>query len=258
MHSILTEIVEYKRKSVEQRKKLFPLNVLEDKIKHLPKCRSFKNAISSKSRVNIIAEIKCASPSKGILRADFHPGEISKIYTSSGAAAISVLTEEHYFKGDIGHIALVKENTNLPILRKDFIIDPYQIYEARAFGADAALLIASLLLPAEIENFIEIASLVGLDSLVEIHDEADLEKILPLSCGIIGINNRNLNDFSVDLKTGMNILSHLPKDKIAVIESGIKTRSDIEIFKAMGANSFLIGETFMRSSDIRKTISGLI
>jgi indole-3-glycerol phosphate synthase len=200
--------------------------------------------------VNLIAEIKKASPSRGIIRGDFNPAKIAMTYQANGASAISVLTDERFFEGRLEHMKTVKEHVSLPVLRKDFIIDEYQIYESVRSGADAILLIAEILSGSELGSFYNLAVSLGLDVLVEVHNEEDVEKALGCQAGIIGINNRDLHTFKVDLAVTQKLLRMIPPGKVRVSESGIKTYEDVMFLKSMGVNAVLIGEAFMEASDI--------
>jgi indole-3-glycerol phosphate synthase len=256
MNDILADIVETKRRSLSDRKKLMPLSELEKKAFGSEK-RDFKKALGNKDGINIIAEIKKASPSAGIINNMFNPAEIAGKYSKAGAAAISVLTEEKYFKGDLAYLAEARKNSHIPILRKDFLMDDYQLYEAAAFGADAALLIVSILEPIKLAELIARAKELSLTPLVEIHDEKELDIALQAGADVIGINNRNLKTLKVSLDTAVRLIEKAPKDKLYVVESGIKTRNDIELYVNKGVNSFLIGETLMRSGDIASSIKEL-
>ncbi len=206
----------------------------------------------------IIAEVKKGSPSKGVIREDFDPLYIAEIYQNNGATCLSVLTEEKFFMGHLRFLALIREQVALPILRKDFITDPWQIYESRAAGADAILLIASILDKEQINDLAALAKEQQLDILLEVHDEAEMEIACETNIGLIGVNNRNLKTFSTDLNITERLSLMLPKDRILVSESGINHRSDIERLKACGAGAFLIGESLMRESDIAQKLQELI
>ncbi len=257
MNDILEEIVQKKMKTISARKKRVSLAELEKRANASSR-RDFKQALENKQGINIIAEIKQASPSAGIIRKDFNPAVIARAYTAGGAAAISVLTEEEYFKGDLAYLGVVRDNSPLPVLCKDFIFDPYQLYEAAAFGADAALLIATMLHGDELEILYKTAKTIGLCPLVEVHDERDLEKALKSGAEVIGINNRNLKDLSVNFETALKLISNIPEDKKIVIESGIKTFGDIERFATKSVNNFLVGETLMRGNNIEAALKELI
>jgi len=254
---ILREIVSYKKKRVAEKKEKIPLAKLKDRIDTLPPARDFKGAISLPGKISLICEIKRASPSSGLILRDFHPKKIAQIYDKNGAAAISVLTEDKYFQGDVLHLFSVKQSVNIPILRKDFIIDEYQLYESRAFGADALLLIASILDGARISQFVKITKNLGMEALVEVHSGEDLEKVLSTPAEIIGINNRNLKDFTVDLNVTKELRKKIPREKIVVSESGIKTREDVLLLKNTGINAILIGQVLLESEDIGRKLEEL-
>jgi indole-3-glycerol phosphate synthase len=247
---ILSRIIEDKRRVVEEAKRLKPQADLVKELRNVSVSGSFKKYISRPHHVNLIAEIKKASPSRGIIRGDFNPSRIAMTYQANGASAISVLTDERFFEGKLEYVRTVKEHVSLPVLRKDFIIDEYQIYESVAAGADAILLIAELMSTGELTAFYNLASSLGLDCLVEVHSEEDVEKALASGAGIIGINNRDLHTFKVDLGVTQKLLRMLPAGKIKVSESGIKTYEDVMFLKSMGINAVLIGEAFMEASDI--------
>ena len=205
----------------------------------------------------MIAEVKKASPSKGLIRADFHPVEVAKAYEQNGANALSVLTEEHYFQGNSAYLRAIRAAVNLPILRKDFFIDPYQIYEARVLGADAILLIAALLDTTTMREFAEIAHGLGLACLTEVHNEEELACALEAGCDILGINNRNLKTFEVSLSVTERLARLAPEGRILVSESGIRGNADMKAVRRHGANAVLIGETLMRSGDIGRSLREL-
>ncbi len=255
--NILEKIVSCKRRGVAEKKEKIPLAKLRDRINKLPPTRNFKAAISRPGRINLICEIKRASPSSGIICKDFHPREIARSYEKNGAAAISVLTEEKYFQGDILHLFSVKQSVKIPVLRKDFIIDEYQLYESRAFGADALLLIASLLDVEELVQFMNTSRSLGIETLVEVHCEEDLEKVLAMPAGIIGINNRNLEDFTIDLSVTKELRKKIPREKVVVSESGIKTRDEVLLLKSTGINAILIGQVLLESEDIGEKMKEL-
>ena len=255
MKNILDKIVGHKKEEVERRKKEKPVDSLKKNLDS--STRDFKSAISASGKMNLIAEIKKASPSAGVIREDFDPVKIAGIYRDSGVSAISVLTDKEFFKGDISYLSSVRESANLPLLRKDFIIDEYQIYESRVSGADAILLIAKILESNELKDFLSIASSLKMDSLVEVHNENELIKALDASSDIIGINNRNLEDFKTDLNNTFSLMDKIPERKTVVSESGIKTKDDINLLKEKGVNAVLIGESFLRSKDISGKIKEL-
>lgn len=252
----LDQIIKDKRAQIEQQEEIIPLDKV---IAHSQnaRVRDFKSSIRNEE-VSIIAEIKKASPSKGIICENFDSINIAQIYEKVGVGAISVLTEPKYFLGNDQYIAKAKIATSKPILRKDFIIDHYQIYQTKAIGADAILLIAAIL-GNELKRFYELARNIGLSCLVEVHNREELEIALNVGCDIIGINNRNLKNFIVDLKTTEELIELIPKGITVVSESGIKTPGDIKHLRSLGVNGVLIGETFMKNledvSQIEKFIA---
>lgn len=247
---MLSKIIEEKRRVVEESKRIKPQGELVREIKNVCVRSSFKKNIARAHHVNLIAEIKKASPSKGILRADFNPVKIAVTYQSGGASAISILTDERFFEGKLEYIRRVKDSVSIPVLRKDFIIDEYQIYETVAAGADAVLLIADLLSKSELCGFYDLAASLGLDVLVETHKEEDIEKALATEGSIIGINNRDLHTFRVDLSITQKLTRLIPPNRIRVSESGIRSYEDVMFLKSLGINAVLIGEAFMESADI--------
>jgi len=251
MHSKLLEIIKEKEEEIK--------GLRNKKFRHLdiPK-RDFSKAISKKG-INLIAEIKFASPSAGRIRDDMSAVEIAKIYDQEGVSAISVLTEKKFFKGDIELIPEVKNAVSIPILRKDFILDPVQIEEAKAYGADAVLLISRILSYERLKELIRLSNEMDLSALVEVHDEEDIKKAIDSGAEIIGINNRDLSTFNVDINTTIRLLPHIPEGFIIVSESGIEKREDIELLKKTGrVNAVLVGTSIMKSKDIRKKIRELL
>ena len=246
--NILDAIVSNTKDKLEKKKSKQTLEELSIKLKDLDLKKSvFKDSLMGKSKA-IIAEIKKASPSAGVISEDFDPVLKAKEYESFGASALSILTEEDYFQGSIQYLIDVKAKTYLPILRKDFIIDEYQIYQSKLYGADCILLIVSALSDSQLKEFKNIAESLDLDVLVEIHNQAELERIQPIDFPFIGINNRNLSTFEVDLKTTKELSLNL-KDKLIVSESGIKTREDIDQILNYDVLNFLVGESFMRAEN---------
>lgn len=241
---ILDDIVAYKRKQIEKEKEIKSIEDYSINLQYMP-IRDFKKALN-KEQIAIISEIKKASPSKGIIKEDFDPVKIAKVYEEINIDAVSVLTEKQFFKGNDEYIEMVKRVNSKPILRKDFIIDEYQLYQAKAIGADAVLLIVSIL-QNDTKKFYSLAKKLGLHCLTEVHNESELDIALSAECDIIGINNRNLRDFTVDLKTTEKLMKDITKDTIVVSESGIKTSEDIKYLRSLGVNAVLIGETFMRN-----------
>ena len=255
---ILDEIIETKRREVDGRKFLRPLAALERIIAEIPPTRDFREALEANSRCAIIAEVKRRSPSRGLLRKNFAPVRIAQEYEKHGAAAISVLTDETFFGGSEADLIAVRKAVTLPILRKEFIIDTYQIHETRAIGADALLLIAAILTEGQLREYRELAALLGLAALVEVHDATELDKALGAGASIIGINNRDLKTFVTDIRTSMELASDIPKDRIAVSESGIRTRGEIERLLKVGVRTFLIGETLISAPVIGLKLKELL
>ena len=243
--NILDKIVKNKILKIENEKIQKPLESLINIERRV--IRDFGRALN-KNGLSIIAEVKKASPSKGLIDPNFDPIKTALNYEKYSVDAISVLTEKKYFLGDNKNIRLVKENTSMPILRKDFIIDKYQIYQSVSLGADAILLIAAVL-KDKLKSYYDLASSLGLHCLVEVHDQSEIAIALECGCKIIGINNRNLNNFYVDIHTTENLMKYIPKDKIVVSESGISSINDVKYLKSIGASAVLIGESFMRNPD---------
>ncbi|MGD0021605.1 MAG: indole-3-glycerol phosphate synthase TrpC [Smithellaceae bacterium] len=245
---ILDKIIETKKTEVEWLKKQTTVSALKKTIARMEACRDFRQAISPNTCA-IIAEIKCASPSRGGLIANFDPLRIARIYEQNGAAAISVLTDEKYFTGHKNYLTQIKQTVGLPLLRKDFIIDPLQIYETRAIGADAVLLIVRVLGP-RLGEFISLAKELGLSPLTEVHTKAELDLALAADAEIIGVNNRDLDTFVIDIETSRKLKVQIPAGKIVVAESGISQRADIESLIRAGIYVFLIGEALITAPDI--------
>ena len=248
--SILDDICAKKAEHIAARRKEMPQVMLESAIAAAEKPRGFTKALRASHAPAIIAEIKKASPSAGIIRADFDPEKIAEIYEANGAACLSVLTDEPYFQGRDTYIAEVKKASRLPVLRKDFMIDPYQIYESRALGADCVLLIMAALDPEQALHLNEIAQGLGMDVLVEVHDETELRNALKLSPAMIGINNRDLKTLEVDLQISHALAAMIPPGILKVAESGISNNADIWALEASGFGAFLVGESLMRNADI--------
>lgn len=257
--TILDEIYRYKLVEVAENKRRVPLGILKDTLKKgQGTVRPFGAVLKSDTNICIIAEVKKASPSLGIIREDFNPREIARIYETHGASAISVLTDERFFQGSLSYLTEIKKTVHVPVLRKDFIIDPYQIYEARSAGADAILLIAAILSKEEMQHFLELAKELGMDCLVEVHTEEELQKVLQTSAHIIGINNRDLATFKTDLETTLRLRPMISPEKIIVSESGIKSRTEaVKLFKN-GIHAILVGETLMKSNDISSKLCELL
>ncbi|CAK0759739.1 Indole-3-glycerol phosphate synthase [Gammaproteobacteria bacterium] len=251
---VLLKISMRKREEVAERKKILPLALLEDRISKDSTVRGFSSALQvniDQGKPAVIAEIKRASPSKGLLRADFKPDQIAKSYEHNGAACLSVLTDRDFFQGSDDHLRSARKACSLPVLRKDFVVDPYQIYEARFLGADAILLIAAVLGDHELREYSGIARHLGMDVLLEIHTVRELDRVLNLDPPefLLGINNRDLRTFQVDLQTTLDLLPRIPPNILIVTESGLMTRADIARMRARGVHVFLVGEAFMRAPD---------
>jgi indole-3-glycerol phosphate synthase len=248
---ILDDIVADKIPEIETRKRELPIEELKKQIQEQSPALDFSSALTG-DRINLIAEVKKASPSKGIIREDFNPVDIARTYSSNGAAAISVLTDEKYFMGSLDYLKDIRKNLDkpVPLLRKDFILDEYQVYEARAAGADAILLIVSILKTEKLADLMGLSHQLGMKCLVETHDEFECEVAVNSGAKIIGINNRDLKTFSVDIETTGWIRKLIPADRIVVSESGIRNRSDIERLKNWNVDAVLIGESLMASEDI--------
>jgi len=247
---ILSKIIASKELELAALKEKTPGKELQAQIPRLPPPRPFGPALRLPGQVAVIAETKKASPSKGIIRHQYDPEQLARVYEREGAAAISVLTEEKYFLGHPSHLALVKKVTNLPVLRKDFIIDPYQIYESRVLGADAILLIAAALSREQLVEYQEIAAGLGLSCLVEVHTEAELISVLSTGAAIVGINNRNLRTFEIDLNVTFNLTSIIKDDRITVVsESGIRSYQDIIKLQENGVHAVLVGEALVSCAD---------
>lgn len=258
---ILDDIVKNKREDVERLKVYKDLEGLKDRIKEdFRPPRDFAGALAYRGGtkyIRIIAEVKKASPSRGVLREDFMPNDIARVYQANGAAAVSIVTEEKYFLGRLDYLTTIKHNLKIPVLRKDFIFDEYQVYESRAACADAILLIAAILKKEDMKALLELTGSLGMSALVEVHDEKDLEAALDAGARIIGVNNRDLKTFETDIGTTRRLAPLVPKDRILVSESGISTVEDILSLRQEGVDAFLIGEALMREEDIGKKLKEL-
>jgi indole-3-glycerol phosphate synthase len=247
---ILSKIISEKRKEVEKARTLMPEQRLKELAEKMYTKSSFKRNIARLHHINLIAELKKASPHRGIIRGDFNPLKIALTYQANGASALSVLTDERFFEGNLKILKELKGKVTLPLLRKDFIIDEYQIYESVYWGADAILLIAHILTEEELTSFYRIAKGLGMDVLVEVHNEEDMEKAIKSGASIIGINNRDLTTFRIDLSTTQRLARLIPENKVKVSESGIKTYEDVMFLKSLGIDAVLIGEVFMEADNI--------
>lgn len=256
MSDILNQIVAVKREEVAAAQKRISLAALRADAESRVLTRDFEGALRAKiaaGQAAVIAEVKKASPSKGVLRADFIPADIAQSYAEGdgkvSAACLSVLTDRQFFQGSVDYLKQARASCNLPVLRKDFLIDPYQVYEARAMGADAILLIAACLDDAQMRDLEAIAHGLDMAVLVEVHDGAELERALALKTPLVGINNRNLRTFEVTLQTTLDLQKSVPADRLLVTESGILTPADVKTMRDAGIHAFLVGEAFMRADD---------
>ena len=260
MSDILDKIVAVKHQEVAAAKKRKPLDVVRADAESRVLTRDFVGALRAKiaaGKPAVIAEIKKASPSKGVLREDFIPADIAQSYADCGAACLSVLTDVQFFQGQVDYLKQARASCQLPVLRKDFMVDPYQIYESRSMGADAILLIAACLDDAQMKDLEAIALGLDMAVLVEVHDAKELERALKLKTPLVGINNRNLQTFEVSLDTTLALKSQVPADRLLVTESGIHTRDDVLRMGAAGINAFLVGEAFMRAPDPGEALAAL-
>ena len=255
--AILDQIVSEKKREVEKKKRDLPVPDLKKRIAQRKAPNDFAAALSGKV-IKLIAEVKKASPSKGIFSRRFNAVALAEAYTTGGASVISVLTEVKHFQGNLKHLEAVREKVNIPLLRKDFIFDEYQVYESAAFGADALLLITAILSQKQLVELITLSKSLGLGCLVEVHNEKELERALQSDAEVIGINNRDLKTFNVDIDTTRRLCSLIPKDRIVVSESGIKNRSDVLKLKKWGVNAVLVGESLVTAVDIPAKIKELI
>lgn len=248
--TILEAILKTKRRELQERQSSRSLAALESLIAALPPARGFAHALRKQvagGRPAVIAEIKKASPSRGLIREDFDPAALARDYATHGATCLSVLTDQDYFQGSDEYLQQARAACRLPVLRKDFMLDPYQIAESRVLGADCILLIVAALAPATLRQLADCATGYGLDVLVEVHNEAELEQALALATPLIGINNRDLHTFVTTLDTSLRLCPLIPSDRIVITESGINTRADVDRMRHAGIHAFLIGETFMRA-----------
>lgn len=259
--NVLEEICKKKRQHVAHAKAQRSLDDIKSRLKGADKPRGFKAALDAKANKNdiaLIAEVKKASPSKGVIRADFDPASIAKAYADNGATCLSVLTDEPYFQGADEYLVQVKEACSLPLLRKDFMVDPYQIYESRMLGADCVLLIMAALDDDEASEMYRIARDLDMDVLVETHDEEEIERSLGFVDALIGVNNRNLKTLDVSLQTGIQFSKDLPLNFFKVAESGIYSNADVCLLKNHGYQAFLVGESLMREDDIGAAVRNLL
>ena len=264
MSDILNKIVQTKHEEVALRQRKMPLEVVRADAESRVMTRGFEAALRAKiaaGQAAVIAEVKKASPSKGLLRDDFIPADIAQSYAFGNgqisAACLSVLTDQTYFQGSTDYLKQARASCSLPVLRKDFMVDLYQIYESRAMGADCVLLIAACLDDAQMADFEAAARSLDMAVLVEVHDRTELDRALKLQTPLVGVNNRNLRSFEVSLDTTLELMGHLPADKLLVTESGIATRADVSRMRAAGVHAFLVGEAFMRAPEPGEALADL-
>lgn len=249
---ILKKIIHRKLEEIAERAAKISLEQIKAQTTDADPVRGFANALANKQKqgkAGVIAEIKKASPSKGLLREDFRPADIAKTYEAHGAACLSVLTDEDFFQGSDAYLKQARAACQLPVIRKEFIIDPYQVYEARAMSADCILLIVSCLDDQQLNTLNDLAHELGMDVLIEVHDGEELDRALKVNNQLVGINNRNLRTFEVSTQTTLDLLDRIPDNKIIITESAIHTREDVQLMLDHKVNSFLVGEAFMRADD---------
>ncbi|MDP2064346.1 MAG: indole-3-glycerol phosphate synthase TrpC [Burkholderiaceae bacterium] len=260
MSDILEKIVAVKREEIAAAQKRVSLAAMRADAESRVLTRDFVGALRTKiaaGQLAVIAEIKKASPSKGVLRADFIPADIAQSYAENGAACLSVLTDRQFFQGQVDYLKQARASCLLPVLRKDFMVDAYQIYESRAMGADAILLIAACLDDAQMKDLEAVARSLDMSVLVEVHDAAELARALRLKTPLVGINNRNLHTFEVSLETTLTLRKEVPEDRLLITESGILTREDVQKMKDANVHAFLVGEAFMRADDPGTALAAL-
>lgn len=258
LSTILDKIVATTRQTIAKDIANVPAYELVRAIRDVAPVRDFYAALAQGSEVRLIAEVKKASPSAGLIRADFDPVEIAKTYQASGAACISVLTDEPFFQGRLDYLASIRQNVDLPLLRKDFIVDSYQLLQARAAGADCVLLIAECLSPDELKRLHDEAAVLGLQTLIELYDVENLDAVLATGTRLVGVNNRDLRTFKVDLHHTLRLRQQIPQDRLVVGESGIATAEDVRLLGAGGVKAILVGESLMRKPDIAAAVRALI
>jgi indole-3-glycerol phosphate synthase len=257
--NILDRIVEARRASVAHRKHVLPDVALKMAVeKKVPPPRDFAGALARAGKINIISELKKASPSRGVIREGYAPAALAASLEEAGAAALSVLTEEDFFSGSLGDLKEASRVTKIPILRKDFVVDPWQVWETRAAGADSFLLIAAVLHDAELRDLLELGRTLKMEALVEVHSREELQRVLDAGARIIGVNNRDLRDFQVHLETSLSLAEAIPEECIAVSESGLRTYDDLARLQRAGFDAFLIGEHVMQSADPAAALRALL
>jgi indole-3-glycerol phosphate synthase len=256
--NVLARIVAHKQTEVAAAKALRPAEELRRQLAGAPPVRDFVAALRAAPTIGLIAEVKKASPSAGVIRADFDPVQIARTYEAAGASCLSVLTDEKFFQGHLDYLREVRHAVGIPVLRKDFLIDPYQVLEARAAGADAVLLIAECLDDCQLRELYDATTALGMTALIEIYEPANLDRVLPLHPPLVGVNNRDLRSFVTDLDQTLRIQPRVPAGTLLVSESGIKTRADVDRLRSHGVGAILVGETLMRSADIAAAVRELV
>jgi indole-3-glycerol phosphate synthase len=258
MNTVLDRIVASKREEIAMVKKRRDLQALRDAVHTAPEVRNFHEALKRKDRIRLLAEVKKASPSKGVIRPQFHPVDIARAYEAGGAAAISVLTDEPFFQGKLDYLTHVRESVSIPILRKDFILDEYQIVEARVAGADAVLLIAECLPGEALQDLYSCIRELGMTALIELYDPIHLDRVLATGSPLVGVNNRDLRTFAVDLDHVIRLRSQIPASVTLVAESGISHPDDVRRLEQAGIDAILVGESLMRQHDVRRAVEHLM
>ncbi len=258
MPTILDEIVAATRQTIAADKAAIPVVELRAKLRDLPPAHDFHAALAATSAVRLIAEVKRASPSAGMIRKNFNPVEIALAYQSAGAACISVLTDKPFFQGNLEYLRQIRRAVNLPLLRKDFIVDPYQLLQARVAGADCALLIAECLSASQLKELHDTATELGLQTLIELYDVENVEAVLATGTRLVGVNNRDLRTFKTDLNHTLRVRELIPSDRLVVGESGIATNDDVNLLAAGGVKAILVGESLMRQPDIGAAVKKLL
>jgi indole-3-glycerol phosphate synthase len=256
--NILDKIVAQKRIEIADARSLTSLEAVQEAATTAPPARDFLGALRASEGIGLIAEVKKASPSKGLIREDFDPPSIARLYTDHGARCISVLTDETFFQGSLSYLKQVRSVVDTPLLRKDFVLDTYQIYEARAAGADAVLLIAEILTASELRQFSDLALELGMVALTELYDPANLDAVLASGTPLVGVNNRDLRTFEVDLSHTVRLRQQIPQSVLLVGESGISSREDALFLQENGVEAMLVGESLMRQTDIGKAVDTLL
>ena len=258
MSTILDTIIASKRREIAGAKERTPVQELQRRLADAPPPRPFRAALERPGDVGVIAEVKKASPSAGVIRADFEPVSIAKVYVAHGAACLSVLTDEPFFQGHLEYLTAIRRAVDVPLLRKDFILDRYQLLEARAAGADAVLLIAEILPDPDLGHLLAECRLLGMEALVELHDADQMPRVLATGAELIGVNNRDLRTFATRLEHTLDLAPLVPVDRCLVSESGIRTRADLDRLRAAGVKAVLVGESLMRAPDIGAALTALI